>query len=232
MPVFYTPDIAVQACLSPEESLHCVKVLRLKEGQEIRLSDGRGSFYRARISKADARQCAFEVLETLPGASDSIGLHLAVVPTKNADRMEWLTEKLIETGIDRLSFVRSRYSERKQLKTDRLLKIAVAAMKQSERAVLPEIREMVDFVQFMRSDFEGQKFIAHCWPEKEKALITNSYKPGKAVLVMIGPEGDFSPEEVAMAQSRGFKPISLGAIRLRTETAALFAAVAIRLSNM
>ena len=232
MPVFYAPDIADRTCLPPEESAHCVRVLRLKEGEEIRLADGKGHFYRARISKADAKQCEVEILEVLPQASDSIGLHLAVAPTKNADRMEWLAEKLTELGIDSLSFVCSFHSERKHLKTDRISKIAVAAMKQSERSLLPEIRDMVDFKQLLSRDFEGQKFIAHCWPEEEKPFIKDIYRPGKPVLVLIGPEGDFSREEVAMAKSVGFQPISLGNIRLRTETAAIFVATAIRLANM
>jgi 16S rRNA (uracil1498-N3)-methyltransferase len=196
------------------------------------LADGKGHFYRARISKADAKQCEVEILEVLPQASDSIGLHLAVAPTKNADRMGWLAEKLTELGIDSLSFVCSFHSERKHLKTDRISKIAVAAMKQSERSLLPEIRDMVDFKQLLSRDFEGQKFIAHCWPEEEKPFIKEIYRPGKPVLVMIGPEGDFSREEVEMAKSVGFQPISLGNIRLRTETAAIFVATAIRLANM
>ena len=232
MPVFYTPDIADRACLPPEESAHCVKVLRLKEGDEIRLADGKGHFYHARIIRADFRQCDVEILEVLPQASDSIGLHLAIAPTKNADRMEWLAEKLTELGLDSLSFVCSSHSERKQLKTDRISKIAVAAMKQSERSLLPEIRDMVDFKELLSRDFEGQKFIAHCWPEEEKPFIKEVYRPGRPVLILIGPEGDFSREEVAMAKSLGFKPISLGAIRLRTETAAFFVATAIRLANM
>ncbi|MFA7359105.1 MAG: 16S rRNA (uracil(1498)-N(3))-methyltransferase [Bacteroidales bacterium] len=232
MPVFYTPDIASRACLPPGESAHCVKVLRLKEGDEIRLADGKGNFYDARISRADFRQCDVEILEVLPQASDSIGLHLAIAPTKNADRMEWLAEKLTELGLDSLSFVCSSHSERKQLKTDRISKIAVAAMKQSERSLLPEIRDMVDFKELLSRDFEGQKFIAHCWPEEEKPFIKEVYRPGRPVLILIGPEGDFSREEVAMAKSLGFKPISLGAIRLRTETAAFFVATAIRLANM
>lgn len=217
---------------SPGESAHCVKVLRLKEGDEIRLADGKGNFYDARISRADFRQCDVEILEVLPQASDSIGLHLAIAPTKNADRMEWLAEKLTELGLDSLSFVCSSHSERKQLKTDRISKIAVAAMKQSERSLLPEIRDMVDFKELLSRDFEGQKFIAHCWPEEEKPFIKEVYRPGRPVLILIGPEGDFSREEVAMAKSLGFKPISLGAIRLRTETAAFFVATAIRLANM
>ncbi|MDD2560326.1 MAG: 16S rRNA (uracil(1498)-N(3))-methyltransferase [Bacteroidales bacterium] len=232
MPVFYTPDIAVQACLPPEEAAHCIKVLRLKTGDEIRLADGKGHFYRARISRAEVKNCEVEILEVLPQVSDSIGLHLAVAPTKNADRMEWMAEKLTEIGIDSLSFVRSSHSERKQLKTDRISKIAVAAMKQSERSVLPEIREMVDFEQWIQRDFEGQKFIAHCWPEDEKPFIKEVYCPGKPVLLLIGPEGDFSREEVALAKSLGFKSISLGNIRLRTETAAFFAATVVRLANM
>ena len=175
MPVFYAPDIADRTCLPPEESAHCVRVLRLKEGEEIRLADGKGHFYRARISNADAKQCEVEILEVLPQASDSIGLHLAVAPTKNADRMEWLAEKLTELGIDSLSFVCSSHSERKHLKTDRISKIAVAAMKQSERSLLPEIRDMVDFKQLLSRDFEGHKFIAHCWPEEEKPFIKEIY---------------------------------------------------------
>ncbi len=232
MPVFYTPDIAVQACLPAEEAAHCIKVLRLKAGDEVCLADGKGHFYRARISRADVKNCEVEILEVLPQVSDSIGLHLAVAPTKNADRMEWMAEKLTELGIDSLGFVLSDHSERRQLKTDRIVKIAVAAMKQSERSLLPEIREMLDFEQVVRQDFDGQKFIAHCWPDEEKPFIKEVYRPGKPVLLLIGPEGDFSREEVALAKSLGFKSVSLGNNRLRTETAAFFVAAAIRLANM
>lgn len=223
MQLFYAPDVAVNPVLSEEESGHCTRVLRLTEGAEIELTDGKGSFYRAVITAAHPKHCAVNVLEAWqPEKPWQTYIHVAVAPTKNMDRMEWFAEKATEIGIDEITCLRCRFSERKEIKTARLEKILVSAMKQSQKAVLPKLHDMTDFRAFVQRPFDGQKFIAHC-EAGEKPLLKEAYRPGSDALVLIGPEGDFSPEEIRWAEEQGFQPISLGQSRLRTETAALAA---------
>lgn len=223
MHVFYTPHIDRSHELPEEEAWHCLRVLRLEPGDEIMLTDGRGSFYRAEIALSTGKKCSFNVLETLPQPPlHPCRLHLALAPTKNMDRMEWLAEKATELGIDELSFLDCRHSERRQLKLERIEKIVVSAVKQSLKARVPVLNEMTDFKQFVKHPFSGQKFIAHCH-EGTKPLLQHALLPGQDALVLIGPEGDFSAEEVALATDHGFQAVSLGASRLRTETAALAA---------
>lgn len=231
--IFYTPDILEDPFLSEEESAHCLRVLRMKAGDILRLTDGKGHFYDARISEAHPKRCAVELLAEYSQGPDSAGLYVAVAPTKNMDRMEWMVEKLTEMGIDGISFLNCRYSERKVMKTERLQKIAVSAMKQSERATLPQIAEMVDFKSFIRQDFEGQKFICHCYRDLgERLLLKEQYRMGGKALVLIGPEGDFSQEEVKMAMTEHYLPVSLGSMRLRTETAAMVSGLTMKLINI
>lgn len=231
MQVFYTPDIAVNAELPEEEAGHCVRVLRLSEGDEIRLTDGKGFFYRAVIRRAHPKHCEVELLESWQQpALWPFRLHIAVAPTKNMDRMEWFAEKATEIGIDEITCLNCRFSERREIKTARLEKILVSAMKQSLKATLPRLTGMTDFKTFVARPFDGRKFIAHC-EEGEKASLKSSYRPGENALILIGPEGDFSPEEIAWALASGFEPISLGESRLRTETAALAACHTIHVLN-
>lgn len=229
MHLFFTPDIGQRLELPEEEAAHCTRVLRLKEGDTIELTDGKGSFFKAEITAATNKRCYVQLLEEqrqeLPWQGH---LHLAMAPTKNMDRIEWLAEKATEIGFDELTFLNCRYSERKIVKTERIEKILISAMKQSLKATLPRLNEMTDFQSFIRQPFSGQKFIAHCYPG-EKALLKEVLSPDQDVLVLIGPEGDFSEEEVSQALGQGFQPISLGRSRLRTETAAL---VAVHLMNL
>ncbi|MCP3894818.1 16S rRNA (uracil(1498)-N(3))-methyltransferase [Bacteroides neonati] len=223
MHVFYTPDIQIKAELPEEEAQHCIRVLRLTTGDEITLTDGKGSFYRAEISAATNKRCMVTILETI--GQDPLWeghLHIAMGPTKNMDRNEWFAEKATEIGMDELSFLNCRYSERKVIKTERIEKILVSAMKQSLKTRLPKLNPMIDFDKFIEQKFDGQKFIAHCY-EGEKPLLKDVFKRGEDALVLIGPEGDFSEEEVKKALDKGFVAISLGKSRLRTETAALVA---------
>lgn len=223
MHVFYTPDIQIKAELPEEEAQHCIRVLRLTTGDEITLTDGKGCFYRAEISAATNKRCMVTILETI--GQDPLWeghLHIAMGPTKNMDRNEWFAEKATEIGMDELTFLNCRYSERKVIKTERIEKILVSAMKQSLKARLPKLNPMIDFDKFIEQKFDGQKFIAHCY-EGEKPLLKDVFKRGEDALVLIGPEGDFSEEEVKKALDKGFVPISLGKSRLRTETAALVA---------
>ncbi len=229
MHVFYTPDIAVTCEMPEEEAAHCLRVLRLGVGDEVMLTDGKGCFYKAVISAASGKRCQVKVTETIEQEPLWNGhLHLAMAPTKNMDRIEWLAEKATEIGFDELSFLNCRYSERKVIKTERVEKIVVSAVKQSLKARKPVVNEMMDFARFVKQDFAGQKFIAHC-NEGEKPLLKEILVPGEDALVLIGPEGDFSPEEVKLAESLGFRSISLGKSRLRTETAAL---VSVHIMNL
>lgn len=229
MHVFYTPDIDTCPELPEEEAGHCLRVLRLGVGDEVMLTDGKGFFYKAVISAATGKRCQVKVVEKIEQEKFWKGhLHLAMAPTKNMDRIEWFAEKATEIGFDELSFLNCRFSERKVIKTERIVKIVVSAMKQSLKARKPIVNEMTDFAKFMQRDFQGQKFIAHCY-EGEKPLLKEVLKPGEDALVLIGPEGDFSPEEVQKAEALGFQPISLGKSRLRTETAAL---VAVHMMNL
>ncbi len=235
MHIFYTPEIESNPFLPEEESAHCVRVLRMQEGDEIRLTDGRGRFYRARIAEAHPKHCAVEILETVFEQPSSAPFYVAVAPTKNLDRMEWLVEKLTEIGVAGIYFLNCRFSERKVLKTDRLVKIAVSAMKQSERPTLPEIGELTDFKIFLSQLPQADRYICHCYQEAEagpRALLRDVCRPSQAGLVMIGPEGDFSLEEVKLALENGFQAVSLGDMRLRTETAALVAGLTLQMSNM
>lgn len=232
MHIFYTPNIEQIQELPEEESQHCVKVLRLNEGDEICLTDGKGKFFKAEISLAHAKRCGVRILETIPTPpSWPCRIHLAIAPTKNMDRIEWLTEKCTEIGIDEITLLRCRFSERKEVKNERLQKILVSAMKQSLKATLPVLSGVIDFKQFIKQPFSGQKFIAHCYTEMDKQIIKDLYKKGEDVTVLIGPEGDFSPEEVTLALENGYQPISLGESRLRTETAGVVACHTIHVIN-
>ena len=228
---FYAPELAVSDELPADEAAHCLRVLRLQVGDEIWVTDGKGRCCRAEIVAGSGKRCRFCVVEEEPLPREWTGcLRLAVAPTKNMDRMEWLAEKATEIGFDELTFLSCRFSERKVVKTERIDKILVAAMKQSHKAFKPTLNDMEDFRRFVARDFPGQKFIAHCY-EGEKPLLKDVLVPGEDALVLIGPEGDFSPEEVARAEEKGFRAVSLGKSRLRTETAALVAVHTMNLIN-
>ncbi len=221
MQLFYQPELVNGIRhLDADESRHAIKVLRLKIGQEINLIDGKGTFYKALIIKDSHKRCEFEVIEEKHETKSGNFRHIVVAPTKNLDRTEWFVEKAVEIGVDRISFVLSKNSERKILKTERLLKKAISAMKQSIKASLPVIDEMVTLKEFLNSAEDHNKFIAYVDFDNPIAL--------KSVIsehntVLIGPEGDFTPEEVDLALARGFQKVSLGQSRLRTETAAIAA---------
>ena len=231
MHVFYAPDIATSPVLPEEESHHAVRVLRLDVGATIQIVDGKGGVYVATIAVADSRKCLVNSLQVQNMASQrDYYLHIAIAPTKNMDRLEWFFEKAAEIGIDEISPIYCRYSERKNLKTDRLQRILVSAMKQSIQPTLTVLNEPAPFKEWIKNADADQKFIAHCH-ESEKQFLASSIKPGKKVLVMIGPEGDFSEEEVQIALKEGFVPVSLGESRLRVETAALVACHTVSLMN-
>lgn len=228
---FYTPDIEKSHELPEEEAAHALRVLRMQQGDEMVLMDGRGNYYAAVISAASGKRCQFRILEKMPQPRQwNAHLHLAMGPTKNMDRTEWLAEKATEIGFDELTFLNCRWSERKVVKNERVDKILISAMKQSHKAEKPVLNEMIEFRKFVAQEFKGQKFIAHCHRD-DLPELRHIIEPDKDVTVLIGPEGDFSEEEVAMAESKGFQSISLGKSRLRTETAALVAVHIMHLFN-
>ena len=237
MQLFYCKDITPNAfcTLDAEESRHAVRVLRLREGDELNVTDGRGNLYCCQIVEANDKACVVEASELLSAFHFPLStLHLAVAPTKNPSRMEWLVEKAVEIGVGEITLLNCDHSERSFLKTDRLEKLAVSAMKQSLHTVLPEIHPAVslrDLLSTFRFPLFTQKFIAHCEADKPRTPLATALQPGKDAVVLIGPEGDFSEEEIALALECGFQPVSLGPSRLRTETAALYAVTAFNLIN-
>jgi 16S rRNA (uracil1498-N3)-methyltransferase len=220
MQLFYQPQLPENKFLDPDESKHCIKVLRKNTNDEINIIDGRGTFYKGKISKANHKKCEFEIIETNIEKKYPFHRHLAIAPTKNMDRMEWLVEKATELGIDEISFFQSSHSERKVVKIERLEKKVVSAMKQSIKATMPKLNELVPYSSILDNDSAVNKFIAYVDFDNEVHL-KNQLADHKNTLVLIGPEGDFTPEEVHLAYSKGFKKVSLGKSRLRTETAAL-----------
>ena len=223
MHVFYAPDISQKPVLPEDESLHCVKVLRLKEGDIITITDGKGFFYEAKITVPHQKRCLVEITQkTFQEPLWAGHIHMAVAPTKNMDRNEWFVEKATEIGINELTFLNCRFSERKVIKNERIEKILVSAIKQSLKARIPILNDMTPSEKFIQQPFDGQKFIAHCHnsnKEELKKIVSTS----QDALILIGPEGDFSEEEVAKAIEHGFIPVSISNSRLRTETAALVA---------
>ncbi|MCQ2067932.1 MAG: 16S rRNA (uracil(1498)-N(3))-methyltransferase [Bacteroidaceae bacterium] len=227
--LFYTPDISDDMELPQEEAGHCIRVLRMKEGDRLRLTDGKGAFYDAVISAVSGKRCMAHVENKEVQAPLWKGhLHIAVAPTKLMERNEWFVEKSVEIGVDEITFLKTDHSERDVIKLERIEKIAVSAMKQSQKATLPVLNGMTPFRSFVERGFKGDKFIAHCEPGN-KVDLKDVTVPGNDALVLIGPEGDFSPAEIEMALKAGFRPVSLGPSRLRTETAAL---VAVHIMNL
>lgn len=232
MNIFFTPDISGQFyTLDETESKHCIRVLRHVQGDMLTLIDGRGNWYEAAITDANPKHCAVEVIKTIENVGKrNYRLHVAIAPTKNIDRFEWFLEKATEIGIDEITPLLCEHSERKQLKNDRLEKVIISAMKQSLKAFLPKLNNLTTFESFIEEATESGKYIAHC-EEGEKNHLFHKAKPCETVVVLIGPEGDFSTTEIELAKAKGFTEISLGESRLRTETAGMVAAQIIQLVN-
>lgn len=229
---FYAPDIASNPVLPEGESTHCVKVLRMQPGDAVEVIDGRGNVYSCRLQQAHHKHAIVEIISSRPEPLHwSYNLTVAVAPTKHNDRMEWLTEKLTEVGINRIIPMLCARSERKEIKTERLEKTALSAMKQSLKAVLPQVDEMTPIKKVIVECTATQRFICYCDDAIERRDMANLITPGSDTIILIGPEGDFSPEEVQLALSHGFIPVTLGQNRLRTETAALYATSAIHIIN-
>lgn len=221
-----------QAILNVEESWHCAKVLRKKPGDEVHVIDGQGNFYVGTLSIVNEKKCVVEVTGNYSKPkSGNYYLHLAIAPTKQIDRIEWMVEKAVEIGINEISFVQCKNSERTVVKTDRIIKIVESAVKQSLQAYIPKVNEMVSFKEFVSKNKLDQNFIAHCFTADTKHLKTYSFT-GKKTLALVGPEGDFTKEEINLALENNYTGITLGSNRLRTETAGLYICQAVSILSL
>ena len=232
---FYVPEAGKVQELPTEEATHALRVLRMRTGDEMYLMDGQGVFYHAEVGMTTNKKCFYHIRETLPQEKTWRGrIHLAIAPTKMMDRIEWMAEKATEIGFDELDFLDCKFSERKTLRTDRVERIVVSAMKQSHKAHKPMVGEMDPFADFVARPRDGRKFIAHCYAEIEREDLfatLQTLNPDEPVTVLVGPEGDFSIDEVRLAMTHGYEPISLGKSRLRTETAGLSAVMMANLTK-
>jgi len=224
MQIFYAPDIDGSTyTLSEEESKHCIRVLRLVAGDEITLVDGKGNLFKTHIIDPHVKRCQVLVFEALTEFEKrNYYLHIAIAPTKNIERFEWFLEKATEIGIDEITPLLCDHSERKVINNERLEKVVAAAMKQSIKAYAPKLNQLTSFKQFIKNQNPETTYIAHC-ERKGLPHLKNELGSNKNVTVLIGPEGDFSPDEVSKALAIRFKEISLGNSRLRTETAGIVA---------
>lgn len=231
---FYVPQAIERNELPAEEATHALRVLRLKPGDELFLMDGEGVFYEAHVTQAD-KHCYYEIDKALPQPKTwSAHIHLGIAPTKMMERIEWLAEKATEIGFDELSFLHCKFSERKTLRADRVEKIVISAAKQSRKSFLPLVHELTPFSQFIDESEEGHRYIAHCYDEIERVDFFNELNQltdDDPITILVGPEGDFSIDEVKLAMAKGYKSISLGKSRLRTETAGLYAVMLAQLAK-
>lgn len=231
---FYAPNIESNPVLPESDSQHAIRVLRMGMGDELEIVDGAGHRFRARILDQHPKRTLVEILERIDVPQPwAYNITIAVAPTKNMDRMEWLVEKLTEIGVNRVVPIRCQRSERREIKTERLEKIAISAMKQSLKAVLPRIDEMTDIKNFLNevSHISSQKFIGYCSDEVERRLMAKTCKSITDTIILIGPEGDFTPDEVAASREAGFIAVTMGDNRLRTETAALVGCTTVHIIN-
>ena len=236
---FYVPNAAVETELPAEEAVHAIRVLRLKEGDEMFLMDGEGCFYKAEVALVSSKKCLYTIKETLKQDLAWRGkIHLAIAPTKDMGRIEWMTEKATEVGFDEISFLDCKFSERKTLRVDRIEKIVISAVKQSRKGWKPVVNPMTPFHRFIENcSNNGRKFICHCYTEISRADfftdISQECQPSSAedITVLVGPEGDFSIDEVRFALEYGFESVTLGNSRLRTETAGLSAVMMSQLAR-
>jgi len=224
MLLFYCPNIINgDNFLNPEESRHCIKVLRKNTGDQIEITDGIGNFYIAILTEVNHRKCFYKILSSYPSKPKDYSIHIAIAPTKNTDRIEWFVEKSVEIGISKITFIQTAFSERKTINMDRIMRKAISAMKQSMRSYLPEFSRITKFTTFIDSvDEAGQKFIAHLDNEQTEHL-QEVVMPESDKLIIIGPEGGFTNEEISLAKNKHFKPVKIGDHRLRTETAGIVA---------
>lgn len=234
MQLFYNKDISTndtQFTFNKTESRHIVKVLRKKDGAILHITNGKNELFTVKIILANDKKCLVEILNFKTKLKPwNYYLHVAIAPTKNNDRLEWFLEKATEIGIDEITPITCSNSERTVLKTDRLEKIVQSAMKQSLKFILPKLNETIKFSEFINQDFEGDLFIAHCEDQDKKSFVKEA-KPNQHITILIGPEGDFNPQEIEKALTSNFIPVTLGESRLRTETAGVVATQTVALIN-
>lgn len=233
MQLFYNPSLDnsfKQFFFSPEESKHILKVLRKKEGDILHITNGKGYLFQAEILTADLRKCKAQIISTEKSIPKRYSLHLAVAPTKMNDRYEWFLEKATEIGVDEITPIICEHSERKIVKLERMERVLQSAMKQSLQTHLPKLNPVISYKEFMNQEMSGLKFIAHC-DEGEKMELKRRVAADKDLVILIGPEGDFSKNEINQAYNKGFVPVSLGNNRLRTETAAIVACTTVSIIN-
>lgn len=234
MQLFYHPEISEefkQVAFPRNESKHIVKVLRKKEGDFLHLTNGKGLLFKTEIISANHNSCYAKVISVEKSHPVPYRLHLAVAPTKMNDRYEWFLEKATEIGIHEITPLICDHSERRIVKLDRFERVLQSAMKQSLHTFLPVLNEAVSFSDFVQGDFGGQKFIAHCEEGEEKKSLMRLLEKNSEVTILIGPEGDFSSEEIKTAHTRLWAPVSLGDSRLRTETAGIVACHTVALAH-
>ena len=234
MQLFYNPDIndsSTQFTFDKIESRHIVKVLRKKEGDTLFITNGKGQLFTAEVLFANDKKCTIDILKSeVKEKPWNYYLHIAIAPTKNNDRLEWFLEKATEIGVDEITPIICKHSERKVIKKERLDKVVVSAMKQSLKFQLPKLNEATSFQDFIKQDFNGDLFIAHCEGTDKKSL-KNQLKPQQKITILIGPEGDFSAKEIELALEQKYIPVSLGESRLRTETAGIAATHSVAFFN-
>ena len=233
MQLFYHPELnsdTSECFFGEEESRHIIKVLRKKIGDELQVTNGKGRIFTGTIREATINSCELSITSQEKTVRPMHRLHLAVAPTKSTDRFEWFLEKATEIGIDEITPIICEHSERKFIKKARLEKVILSAMKQSQRSFLPKLHEAKTIKEFLEQDLPKRRFIAHC-QEGEKVDFKRRLEPDKKILMLVGPEGDFSDAEIEMARDQGFLPASLGEYRLRTETAAILACATVALIN-
>ncbi|MFB6257479.1 MAG: 16S rRNA (uracil(1498)-N(3))-methyltransferase [Flavobacteriales bacterium] len=233
IPLLYVPDVSANELWLPEEEAwHALKVLRLEEGAELRIVDGQGGIYKARIITRSKNACQVRVEESSQSEGErNFRLTMAVAPTKNYQRFEWFLEKATEMGVDRIIPLITARSERSKIKPKRSERILIAAMKQSKKAFLPELQLPLPLSHLLEEALEGQGLVAHCYKTPERSPLQKLYRKGENALVIVGPEGDLTPDEVQMTIEKGYEPVSLGDAVLRTETAAVAACHTINLLN-
>ena len=226
MQLFYHPDLNEgdkDVTFPREESKHIVKVLRKKQGDQLKITNGKGWIFTTEILSADQNRCLARILDSEKEPPAPYYLHMAVAPTKMNDRFEWFLEKATEIGVQEITPVICDHSERKVVKLNRFERVIQSALKQSLHAKFPVLNDPVPFADLVSEERDGQKFIAHCEDDREKKLLSKELRKAGRSTILIGPEGDFSSEEILLAKKHGWLPVSLGTSRLRTETAAIVA---------
>ncbi|QCK15077.1 16S rRNA (uracil(1498)-N(3))-methyltransferase [Mangrovivirga cuniculi] len=231
MQLFYHPEIKTDSKLPEQEAIHCVRVLRKTTGDEIHVMDGKGYLYTCKITSTSKKSCELAILDQQYFKNDLPDINIIIAPTKNSDRMEWFSEKAVELGVGKITIVLTDNTERKKFKTDRIEKKIISAAKQAGRYHLPQLEGPVKFSEILIKNDNHQKFICYV-EEKQPVHLYEEILADEDADILIGPEGDFSKEEYHNAINHGFKPVTLGEFRLRTETAGISAVQIAVLKNM